>query len=48
MSSSRMSGFRDLGVEERRRQVAEFSGLAAEDLQVLDPPAASTSTRPNK
>jgi hydroxymethylglutaryl-CoA reductase len=37
MTSSRMSGFRDLGVEERRKQVAEFSGLAAEDLQALDP-----------
>lgn len=37
MTSSRMSGFRDLGVEERRKQVAAFAGLADEDLRVLDP-----------
>ncbi len=37
MTSSRMSGFRDLSIEERRKQVAAFSGLAAEDLHALDP-----------
>ena len=37
MISSRMSGFRDLDVDQRRTAVASFAGLDPEVLHVLDP-----------
>ncbi len=37
--TSRISGFRDLSVADRRARVAEVAGLAAERLAVLDPVA---------
>lgn len=37
--SSRISGFKDLGVDRRRAAVAEVAGLDAGDLDVLDPAA---------
>ena len=37
MTSSRLSGFRDLSVEQRRATTAEQVGLGAADLEVLDP-----------
>lgn len=35
--SSRISGFRDLSVDERRKHVAEFVGCDVEELRALDP-----------
>ena len=37
MTSSRMSGFRDLDVGQRRTRVAQFAGLEVSDLETLDP-----------
>jgi hydroxymethylglutaryl-CoA reductase len=37
MTTSRIPGFKDLGVDERRTRVAEMSGVSIDDLAVLDP-----------